>query len=99
EALRRGEAPILARYEGAYAAATVTVMGDRDQFVWEEPEVYNTIDRLVAEKWQRMKIAPSPLTDDAEFLRRVRLDLTGLPPTVEELKSFLADSRPQRIKR
>ena len=99
QALRRGEAPILARYEGAYAAATVTVMGDRDQFVWHEPEVYSTIDRLVADKWQRMKIAPSPLTDDAEFLRRVRLDLTGLPPSVDELRKFLADERPSREKR
>lgn len=99
QALRRGEAPILARYEGAYAAATVTVMGDRDQFVWEEPEVYNAIDRFIADKWERMKIAPSPLTNDAEFLRRVRLDLTGLPPSVEEIKSFLADPRPLRTKR
>ncbi|MEZ6080136.1 MAG: DUF1549 domain-containing protein [Pirellulaceae bacterium] len=99
QAIRRGEAPILARYEGAYAAATVTVMGDRDTFVWSEPETFSTIDRLVADKWERMKIAPSPLCDDSEFLRRVRLDLTGLPPTVDELKSFLADARPMRIKR
>jgi hypothetical protein len=40
QALRRGEAPILARYEGAYAAATVTVMGDREGFAWQEPEAY-----------------------------------------------------------
>ena len=33
-ALRRGEAPILARFEGAYAATTLTVMGDRTGFVW-----------------------------------------------------------------
>ncbi|MCA9157604.1 MAG: DUF1549 domain-containing protein, partial [Planctomycetales bacterium] len=99
QAVRRGEAPILARYEGAYAAATVTVMGDRDAFVWSEPETFSTIDRLVAEKWERMKIAPSALCDDSEFLRRVRLDLTGLPPTVDELKSFLADTKPMRIKR
>ncbi len=99
QAIRRGEAPILARYEGAYAAATVTVMGDRDQFSWSEPELYNSIDRLVADKWERLKVAPSPLAGDAEFLRRVRLDLTGLPPTVDELKSFLDDQRPQRIKR
>src|SRR5690606_24082113 len=33
-ALRRGEAPMLARFEGAYAATTLTVMGDRTGFVW-----------------------------------------------------------------
>jgi mono/diheme cytochrome c family protein len=99
QAVRRGEAPILARYEGAYAAATVTVMGERDGFAWAPPETFSTIDQLVAAKWQRMKTAPSPLCNDSEFLRRVRLDLTGLPPSVEELKSFLADPRPTKIKR
>ena len=80
-ALRRGEAPILARYEGAYAATTLTVMGDRTGFAWEQPPTYGRIDELVAAKWQRMKIQPSGLCTDAEFLRRVYLDLTGLPPT------------------
>ncbi len=99
QAIRRGEAPVLARYEGAYAAATLTVMGNREGFVWEAPETYSTIDQLVANKWQRMKIQPSNVCNDAEFLRRVRLDLTGLPPTVTELKEFLADKRPSKIKR
>ncbi|MBX3420047.1 MAG: DUF1549 domain-containing protein [Pirellulaceae bacterium] len=99
KALRRGEAALLARYEGAYAAATVTVMGDRSQFQWQDQPTYNTIDRLTSAKWQRMKILPSQPCDDPTFLRRVRLDLTGLPPSVEELKAFLADNRPTRIKR
>lgn len=99
KALRRGEAAMLARYEGAYAAASVTVMGNRDGFQWQENRANNTIDRLVAQKWQRMKIAPSELSDDATFLRRVRLDLTGLPPSVDELRKFLADSRPSQLKR
>ncbi len=99
QAIRRGEAPVLARYEGAYAAATVTVMGDRSGFQWEEPETYSSIDRLVAEKWKRMKILPSDICSDHEFLRRVRLDLTGLPPTVEELKAFTDDPKPSKLKR
>lgn len=99
EALRRGEAPILARYEGAYAATTVTVMGDRSGFVWKEPEVEGEIDRLVASKWARMKILPSGLCNDSEFLRRVCLDLTGLPPTSEDLKAFLSSDQPQAEKR
>ena len=36
-AVRRGEAPILARFEGNYASTTMTVMGDRTGFVWAEP--------------------------------------------------------------
>lgn len=98
-ALRRGEAAMLARYEGTYAAATVTVMGDRAGFQWQSPEIYNSIDLLTAQKWQRMKILPSGVSEDHVFLRRIRLDLTGLPPSVEELKSFLEDRRPSRIKR
>ncbi len=77
--VRRGEAPILARFEGAYAATTLTVMGDREGFVWEEPEFTSPIDKFVMEKWKRLKIKPSGTCTDAEFLRRVYLDLTGLP--------------------
>ena len=97
--LRRGEAPILARYEGRYAATTLTVMGDRSGFSWKEPPAYNEIDRLAADKWKRMKILPSDLCTDLEFLRRVSLDLTGLPPSPETVGSFLADKRPSRTKR
>ena len=39
-AVRRGEAPVLARYEGAYAATTLTVMGDRSGFVWNDPPTW-----------------------------------------------------------
>ena len=97
--IRRGEAPMLARFEGAYAATTVTVMGDRTGFVWQEPEKWNKIDELVASKWKRMRIAPSGLSGDAEFIRRLHLDLTGLPPKPEEVRAFLADTRDTRTKR
>ena len=90
-AVRRGEAPVLARYEGSYAATTLTVMGDRSGFVWQAPETWGKIDELVAAKWQRMKILPSRLSSDAEFLRRVYLDLTGLPPTAADVRAFLDD--------
>jgi WD40 repeat protein len=97
--LRRGEAPILARFEGSYAATTITVMGDRSGFAWKEPEKWNKIDELVAQKWQRMKIEPSGVCSDEDFLRRIHLDLTGLPPKPEEVTAFLADPRDTRTKR
>jgi hypothetical protein len=99
DTLRRGEAPLLARYEGNYAATTLTVMGDRTGFAWETPETWSRIDELVAAKWERMKIKPSDLCSDADFLRRVYLDLAGLPPTAEDVRAFLADPRPVREKR
>ncbi len=98
-ALRRGEAPVLVRYEGAYASTTLTVMGDRSGFVWEEPAYNNTIDRLVAGKWERMKILPSGLSDDYTFIRRVFLDLTGLPPSQEQVRSFVSSDVPIEEKR
>ncbi|MBS0211311.1 MAG: DUF1553 domain-containing protein [Planctomycetes bacterium] len=98
-AVRRGEAPILVRYEGSYAATTLTVMGDRSGFAWQAPPAWGKADELVANKWLRMKILPSELSGDAEFVRRVYLDLTGLPPTAEEVTKFLADPAETRQKR
>ncbi|MFP6873854.1 MAG: DUF1549 domain-containing protein [Verrucomicrobiales bacterium] len=97
--LRRGEAPILVRFEGNYAATTVTVMGDREGFAWQQPPTNNRIDELVAEKWQRMKILPSALCDDYEFIRRAYLDITGLPPSAQSVLEFVGDQQPQRKKR
>ena len=97
--LRRGEAPVLARFEGAYAATTITAMGDRTGFEWDEPESWGRIDDLVASKWKRMKIRPSGLSTDAEFIRRVYLDLIGLPPSVEQVTAFLNDDRESKVKR
>ncbi len=98
-AVRRGEATMLARYEGAYAASTAVVMGDRSGFAWAAPPQLNWVDELVDAKLRKVKVLPSGLCDDAEFIRRVHIDLTGLPPTSEEVRKFLADTRPTRPKR
>ncbi|MEQ8789560.1 MAG: DUF1549 and DUF1553 domain-containing protein [Pirellulaceae bacterium] len=97
--LRRGEAPVLVRYEGAYAATTLTVMGDRDGFVWKDPPTNNYIDQLEYKKLERVKILPSGLCSDEDFIRRVTIDLTGLPPTADAVRAFLADKRETRVKR
>ncbi len=98
-AQRRGETPVLARYEGAFTATTLTVMGDRSGFAWVEPDTHGPIDEMIAAKWKRMKILPSELCSDEEFVRRVYLDLTGLPPSSEVVKLFLEDPREARVKR
>jgi hypothetical protein len=98
-AVRRGEATMLARYEGAYTATTLVVMGDRSQFVWQEVPENNYVDTLVYEKLRQVKILPSDLCSDSEFIRRIYLDLIGLPPQPAEVRAFLADSRPTRVKR
>jgi hypothetical protein len=98
-AVRRGEATILARYEGAYAAAAIFVMGDRSGFAWQDAPEFNFIDTLVYEKLRRVKVPPSHICEDTEFIRRVYLDLTGLPPQPEDVTAFLKDNRPTREKR
>ncbi len=52
------------------------------------------LDRFVLARLEKESLAPSPQADKAALLRRVSLDLTGLPPTPAELAAFLADSSP-----
>lgn len=54
------------------------------------------IDSLLDEVNRTKKIEPAPLADDAEFLRRVYLDLTGRIPDVASARAFLVDRDPQR---
>jgi hypothetical protein len=98
-AVRRGETAMLARYEGNYDAAPLIVMGDRTGFAWRPVPEYNWIDALVYEKLKQVKVQPADVCTDSEFLRRIYLDLTGLPPAPEEVRAFLADMRPGKVKR
>jgi hypothetical protein len=59
----------------------------------------NPIDRFVLAELERNQLTPSPEADKATLLRRVTLDLTGLPPTVAELDAFLADTAPGAYER
>jgi len=97
--LRRGEAAVLVRYEGCYATKLVTVMGDRTGYKWNEVAEYNNIDQFVDAKLKKIKSAPSELCTDAEFIRRVSLDLTGLPPTPERVRAFLSEKTGSKEKR
>jgi hypothetical protein len=54
------------------------------------------IDELVVQKLKKLGVVPSDLCTDAEFLRRVSLDLTGTLPTAAEVEQFLADSSPSK---
>jgi hypothetical protein len=98
-AVRRGEATVMVRYEGAYTATTLVVMGDRSGFAWQDVPEYNYVDALVFEKLRQVKVLPSDVCTDAEFIRRLYLDLTGLPPGPEQVRAFLNDDRPARVKR
>ncbi len=53
------------------------------------------IDKFVLAKLDQEKLSPSPVADKATLLRRLSLDLIGLPPTVAELNAFLEDKSPK----
>jgi hypothetical protein len=94
---RVGEATMLVRYEGKFGTVPVTVLNPKPGFVWKPLPQNNYVDQLIDAKLQRLKIQPSPVVDDAIFLRRVSEDLTGELPTPEEIRAFVAD--PSRTKR
>jgi len=59
----------------------------------------NEIDRFVLARLEREGVAPAPEADDATLARRLFLDLTGLPPTPQEIDDFQADSRSDAYER
>ena len=97
--MRRGEASVGVRYEGNYGVVNVSIMGDRTGFAWAPMPVYNSIDGYINAKLEKMKILPSEECTDAEFVRRLYLDLTGFTPTAKQAREFVEDTTPSREKR
>ena len=63
------------------------------------PAGANAIDYFIRERLTREGIKPSPEADRLTLLRRVSLDLTGLPPAAEDVRTYLADNRPDAYER
>lgn len=63
------------------------------------PAAANSIDSLLAVNWKQQNLTPAPAADPRTLLRRVTLDLTGVPPTPAEMREFLADQRPGAYER
>lgn len=59
----------------------------------------NEIDRFILARLEREKLSPSPEAERATLIRRLTLDLTGLPPTLEEVDAFLEDRSAQAYER
>ncbi len=54
------------------------------------------IDELLAQRWREEGVKPAPAASDGEFLRRASLDLSGIIPTVHDVRLFLADGSPDK---
>lgn len=92
-----GEAAILIRHGSNVAVCRVTLPQAGKDFA--QPPVNNFIDQAIWNKLKDLGIQPSPLADDATFLRRVYLDTIGTLPTADEAREFLTDKSPNKRER
>lgn len=89
-----GRAAVTVRYMGQVAAVPVTIpFGPATAFDFPAA---NFIDQRLAAEWKTLGLVPASLSSDAEFLRRVSLDLIGTLPTPDGVRQFLADSDPKK---
>lgn len=89
-----GNVAIMIRYQGLVSVFNVSVPLGAP--VAELPPVKNFIDEQVFANLKQLGIPPSPVCDDATFLRRVTLDIAGRLPTPEETEEFLASTDPEK---
>jgi hypothetical protein len=95
----RGEVAIIAHYLDLVANVRLTHLVEVPGFQAAAVPRDNLIDQAVFAKLNRMRIQPSELCTDAEFLRRVFLDTIGVLPTPAEVKRFQNDSAPEKRKK
>src|SRR5437879_4155512 len=65
----------------------------------EAQQLAARIDQLIAARWAADGIKPAPLADDAEYLRRLYLDLAGRIPRAIEVRDFLNETTPDKRQR
>ena len=92
QGLQAGETTVLVRYLQQQVPVRVAFLNTAADFQWVARPPANVVDQQIYAKLQRMRINPSDLCDDATFIRRVFMDLLGIPPTADEARRFVADA-------
>ncbi len=90
---------LLALLMGADAPAWGTAPPARNSLLLDESTLAARVDELISARWAVDRVQPAPPATDAEFLRRVHLDLSGKIPRVFEVRRFLADTNPDKRRR
>jgi hypothetical protein len=93
----KGDSHVVAFYDNG-VSVTQVILPVSDKVGPDYPEVPTPtrVDELVVAKLRKLGIVPSERAGDAEFLRRVSLDMTGTLPTPREAEAFLADPSPAK---
>ena len=93
----RGDTHVIAFYDSGVAVAQVfRPVSDQTALASADVVTPTKIDELIVAKLRKLGIVPSQLCTDAEFLRRVSLDMTGTLPALQEIEEFLADTSPSK---
>jgi hypothetical protein len=90
--LKPGGTHVFARFDRFTVGTEVVVLPAGD-FTFPDNAEFNDIDTLVNDKLKELRISPSGLCTDGQFLRRLTIDLTGQLPTPEEYEQFMSASR------
>ena len=88
-----GESAVLVRYLNRQAVVQLAFVPARPGFAWKNVPESNYIDHHVFAKLRTLRMQPSELSGDSEFLRRAYLDALGILPTPSETNRFLAEQR------
>jgi Protein of unknown function (DUF1553)/Protein of unknown function (DUF1549)/Bacterial Ig-like domain (group 2) len=95
--LRRAEADMIVRYGSQVVATRLATLINPDlKFDYAKRARHNFIDDQLFKRLQSLKVPPSPAANDAVFLRRVSLDLTGEQPSPDRIREFLKDADPDK---
>ena len=92
----KGDTYVFARFDRFTIGSEVIVLPEKTDYQWSGLKPANYIDDRVFERLQQLQLNPSAIADDSEFVRRLYLDLAGAPPSVQQYKRFLADTRPNK---
>jgi hypothetical protein len=92
----RGESFVMARFDTHTVGADFITLPKGLSFAWANPPAANFIDELVNTKLRKLRINPSAVCTDEEFLRRVSIDICGVLPTADEYRSFMTSGDPDK---